>query len=167
MRVDGKGGCCPNRAPGQKIKPFGRNPRHRFSQWHGPVDTFSVPSTFMFGIATLSDFVRSDLTLLGSGRSISRNSERFNGCSEVAMNSTGTWPRWKLTLNLPSGADDHLLNVERFLFTPPSPPKRERTTRSRSHSQRFVKAERCTRATHRIQSWKTFFFKDSLVRYLM
>ena len=42
----------------------------------------------------------------------------------------------KLTVTSPSGAYSHLLDVERFLFTPPSPPKRNHTTRSYSHRQR-------------------------------
>lgn len=41
----------------------------------------------------------------------------------------------KLALDSPFGAYSHLLGVEQFIFTPPSPPKREQTTQSRSHSQ--------------------------------
>ena len=41
----------------------------------------------------------------------------------------------RLTLASPPDAYGHLLGVERFLFTPPGPPKRERTTQSRNHIQ--------------------------------
>ena len=53
----------------------------------------------------------------------------------------------KLTLDSPSGAYGHLPSVERFLFTPPSPPKHKRTTQSPTRSQHFVQGLR-TR-THR------------------
>ena len=53
----------------------------------------------------------------------------------------------KLALGSPSGAYGHLPSVERFLFTPSSPPKRNRTIHSRSHSQHLVE-ELWTR-THR------------------
>jgi len=44
----------------------------------------------------------------------------------------------KLTLDSPSGAYGRLPGPERFLFTPPSPPTRTRTTQSRGHSRRSV-----------------------------
>ena len=44
----------------------------------------------------------------------------------------------KLILDSPSGAYGHLPGTERFLFTPPSPQKRKRTTQSRIHSQHSV-----------------------------
>jgi len=44
----------------------------------------------------------------------------------------------KLILDSPPGAYGHLPGPERFLFTPPSPPKRKRTTQSRNHNQYSV-----------------------------
>jgi len=44
----------------------------------------------------------------------------------------------KLTLDSQLSAYGHLLGAEQFLFTPPSPPKRERTTQSRSHSRHLA-----------------------------
>jgi hypothetical protein len=44
----------------------------------------------------------------------------------------------KLILDSSSSAYGHLAGPERFLFTPPTPLKRKRTTQSRSNSQHFV-----------------------------
>ena len=44
----------------------------------------------------------------------------------------------KLTLVSSPGAYGHFLGVERFLFTPPSPPKHERIAPSRTHSRRLA-----------------------------
>ena len=44
----------------------------------------------------------------------------------------------KLTLGSPPDAYGHLVGIERFLFTPPRPPKRKRTAQSLSHSQHIA-----------------------------
>ncbi|KAF9654246.1 hypothetical protein BDM02DRAFT_3182068 [Thelephora ganbajun] len=44
----------------------------------------------------------------------------------------------ELTLDSPSGAYGHLPGLERFLFTPPSPPKPNSTTQPRSHSHHLA-----------------------------
>jgi len=48
----------------------------------------------------------------------------------------------KLTLDSRPDAYGYLLGVERFLFTPPSPPKRRRATQSRSNSQHLTEGLR-------------------------
>lgn len=48
----------------------------------------------------------------------------------------------KLILDSSSGAYGHPAGPEQFLFTPPSPPKRKRTTKSRSNNQHFVEEYR-------------------------
>ena len=54
----------------------------------------------------------------------------------------------KLILDSSSGAYGHLAGPEQFLFTPPDPLKRKRTTQSRSNSQRFV--EECRTQIHQM-----------------